>query len=157
MIGVDLRDAGDRTELESAAIIERDRGAFVWNNSLRRVDDRLEHAIETERRSDFVADGVQRLEDFDFALGHQEAGVVERVRRRSCQADQDEEIVVVEGFAFGFVDGLDATDERFAIHHGDSDQRANAIVAGVAIALDEPGIALRPKCRRFRRRLKACR
>ena len=88
------------------------------DDCLRSIDDRLKHALEAQRRSNLVADGVQRLENFDFALGHQQTCVVQRVRRCARKAREDEEIVVVEGFAFVFVDRFDAADERVAIHHG---------------------------------------
>src|SRR6202041_119122 len=41
MIDVDLRGAGHGTEFESSAMVERDRCAFVRNDSVRRIDDRL--------------------------------------------------------------------------------------------------------------------
>jgi hypothetical protein len=35
----------------------------------------LQHALEIQCGSDFVADGVERFEDLDFALSHEQAGV----------------------------------------------------------------------------------
>ncbi len=78
-------ESGYGTQLEPAALLERDCRALVRNYRLRRVYDGLQHAFQIESRGDLMADGDQRLQNFNFAFGHQQAGIMQR--RRSSFGD----------------------------------------------------------------------
>src|SRR5437899_4321121 len=139
-VGIDLSEAGDGAEFEAAALLQSNGGTLVRDHRLRGVDDGLEHALQIQGGSDFVADSVERFQDFDFALGHEQAGVMKGGGSCVIETGKSKKIVVVEGSAIQLVDSLDDADEEFAVHDGDSNQGVNKFVAGLFVALNEPWV-----------------
>src|SRR6202142_1552441 len=132
---MDLAQARDRAQLEPAVPLQNDRRALIRNHSLWRVDDGLEHALQVERGRDFVADGVQGLEDFALELGHQQAGVMQRGGGSLRQATESEEFIVIEWRAIEFVDGFNYADQRSMVNDWSHDQRENRELRRRLIAL----------------------
>jgi hypothetical protein len=106
------RHPGHGAQLELTAAFQNDGRAFVRNHRLRSVYDRLQHALEIERGGNFVTDGVQSLENFHLAFGHQQAGVVQSGRCGVIQAIQRKQVVFVKRTSIEFVERLHHADER---------------------------------------------
>ncbi len=83
-----------------------------------------------------MADGDQRFQDFHFALGQQQAGVVQRGGSGLGHIGKREQIVVIERRAVQFVDGLHHSDQRAAIENRNDQQREDSAfnVSGAAFA-----------------------
>ena len=137
-IRVHLRDATHGAEFESSAPLQGNGGTIIRNHRLRRVDDGLQHAFQIQRGSNLVTDGHQCFQNFYFAFGQQQPGVVQR--RRSCfrHAGQYEQVIFVKQSAIHFVDRFDDSNQRAFIQNGHHHQRSYAAILHIAIARLQP-------------------
>ena len=137
-VGIDLRDPRDGAEFVLSTVLEGHRRTLVGNHRLRRVDNGLQNTFQVQRGGDFVADGHQHFQDFYFALGHQQAGVVEGDACRLIQAAEYEEVVFIKRRSVQPVDHLHYADQRFLVEQGGDHNGLDPPFVGVQIAANQP-------------------
>ena len=80
-------------------MVERNGTEFKRQYVLRAVDDDLKQPVQTQRGGDLGADADQRLKNLQLALGHHQAGVLERAADSFRHGGKKELIVFVEWLA----------------------------------------------------------
>ena len=100
---IQLHDPGNGLDAQPPALLQRDGAAVVGNDSLRLIDDGLQHAFLVQRRSDFMADTDQRMQDLHLAFGFQHRRIVQSIAGSFADIGKQKLIVFVERQAISAV------------------------------------------------------
>ena len=123
--GIHLSLAGDGANLHLAELFQRDGSAVVRDDLLRAVHDDLEDALQVQRGRDLLTHLDQRLQDLNFALGFEQAGVVQCASGGQRDGVQEEQVILAEWLPVEAVHGFQHANLEILRDDGNCHQRAD--------------------------------